>query len=92
MEDGWDTPPFKLTEKSSKLFGRGSTDDKGPVLSWLWAIETHQKTGTPFPVNLLMCFEGMEESGSEGLDDIIKTEALPNGWFQGVDVVCISDS
>ena len=29
IEDGWDTEPFVLTEKDGKLFGRGSTDDKG---------------------------------------------------------------
>ena len=42
------------------MFGRGSTDDKGPVISWLWVIELHQKLGIDFPVNLKMCFEGME--------------------------------
>ena len=32
-EDGWDTEPFVLTKSSdgSKLYGRGATDDKGPV-------------------------------------------------------------
>lgn len=42
------------------------------------------------PVNMLMCFEGMEESGSEGLDEIIIAEA--KGWFKDADVVCISDN
>jgi hypothetical protein len=28
-----------------KLFGRGSTDDKGPVLGWLHAIEAYQHSG-----------------------------------------------
>ena len=32
QEDGWDTEPFVLTEKNGKLYGRGATDDKGPVL------------------------------------------------------------
>ncbi|KAJ9625142.1 hypothetical protein H2203_005097 [Taxawa tesnikishii (nom. ined.)] len=75
-EDGWATEPFKLTvDDKGRMYGRGSTDDKGPVLGWINAIEAHQKAGVDFPVNLLMCFEGMEEYGSEGLDDFINAEA-----------------
>ena len=52
LSDGWDTEPFVLTEKNGKLFGRGSTDDKGPVLSWINVIEAYQKLNEPFPVNV----------------------------------------
>ena len=31
----------------------------------------------------------MEESGSEGLDDLINAEAGPGKFFDGVDCVCI---
>ncbi len=34
----------------------------------------------------------MEESGSEGLDDLIKAEVGPGKFFDGVDCVCISDN
>jgi acetylornithine deacetylase/succinyl-diaminopimelate desuccinylase-like protein len=60
-EDGWDTEPFVLTKSGEgltsgltgltsgleglKLFGRGSTDDKGPVLGWLHTIEAYQQSG-----------------------------------------------
>lgn len=58
-EDGWNTDPFVLTEDSKhRLIGRGSTDDKGPVLGWLLVIEAFKKLELDFPVNLLMCFEG----------------------------------
>ncbi|CAO3573780.1 unnamed protein product [Mortierella alpina] len=90
-EDGWATEPFELIEnEKGELVGRGSTDDKGPILGWLNAIEAHQKLGLELPVNLRMCFEGMEENGSEGLDDVIVAEA--KGWFKDVDAVCISDN
>jgi Cys-Gly metallodipeptidase DUG1 len=89
-EDGWDTDPFTLVEKDGRLCGRGASDDKGPVLAWLWVIEAHQKLGLDLPVNIKMCFEGMEENGSECLDDVIKAEA--QGYFKGVDCVCISDN
>ena len=38
--DGWDTEPFEMVEKNGMMFGRGSTDDKGPVLAWINVIET----------------------------------------------------
>ncbi|KAF2099842.1 CNDP dipeptidase [Rhizodiscina lignyota] len=90
-EDGWATEPFTLSvDDKGRMYGRGSTDDKGPVLGWLNAIEAHQKAGVDFPVNLLMCFEGMEEYGSEGLDDFINEEAKK--FFKDADAVCISDN
>ncbi|KAI1274011.1 cytosolic non-specific dipeptidase [Xylaria sp. FL0933] len=89
--DGWATEPFTLSVgEDGRMFGRGSTDDKGPVLGWLNAIEAHQKAGVDFPVNLLMCFEGMEEYGSEGLDELIEKEG--KGYFADADAVCISDN
>lgn len=90
-EDGWATQPFELSvDDEGRMFGRGSTDDKGPVLGWINAIEAHQKAGVEFPVNLLMCFEGMEEYGSEGLEDFIRAEA--GKFFKDADAVCISDN
>jgi len=90
LEDGWDTEPFVLTEIKGKLFGRGSTDDKGPVLGWLNALEAYEKTGQALPVNLKFVFEGMEESGSEGLDDLLY--ARKDSFLKDVDYVCISDN
>ncbi|CCH45886.1 cytosolic nonspecific dipeptidase [Wickerhamomyces ciferrii] len=90
LEDGWNSDPFKLVEKNGVLYGRGSSDDKGPVIGWLNAIQAHKELGLELPVNLITVFEGMEESGSLGLDELIKKEA--NGYFKGVDAVTISDN
>jgi Cys-Gly metallodipeptidase DUG1 len=61
IEDGWSSDPWKLTEDSTgRLVGRGSSDDKGPIIGWLNAIEAHQKAGVEFPVNLKICFEGSQ--------------------------------
>ncbi|CAL1547330.1 unnamed protein product [Lymnaea stagnalis] len=88
--DGWDTEPFELIEIDGKLYGRGSTDDKGPVLGWLNVIEALQELKQEIPVNFKFVFEGMEESGSEGLDDLI--DKRKKDFLQGVDYVCISDN
>lgn len=73
------------------MYGRGSTDDKGPVLGWLNVLEAHFNQGLELPVNMRFCFEAMEESSSEGLDDFIAKEAAKGdqGWFDMVDCVCI---
>ncbi|KAG5311843.1 CNDP2 dipeptidase, partial [Acromyrmex insinuator] len=90
MKDGWDTEPFTLIEKDGKLYGRGSTDDKGPVLCWIHALQAYKATGIEIPVNLKFVFEGMEESGSEGLDELLW--AKKDSFLKNVDYVCISDN
>ncbi|CAJ0583091.1 unnamed protein product, partial [Mesorhabditis spiculigera] len=88
-EDGWDTDPFVLTEKDGKLYGRGSTDDKGPVLGWLIAIEKLNELKIEIPVNLKFVFESMEEVGSEGLPEALQSN---KEFFKNVDYTCISDN
>ncbi|CAE6420904.1 unnamed protein product [Rhizoctonia solani] len=94
LSDGWTSEPFVLThdKATDRLVGRGSTDDKGPLVGWINVLEAHKALGIELPVNLRICFEGMEESGSKGLDDLIKAEAGPGKFFDGVDCVCISDN
>lgn len=90
-EDGWDTDPWVLTEVDGKLYGRGSTDDKGPVLGWIHSLQCYQECGIEMPVNFKFCFEGMEESGSEGLDKMLM-ERQNTKFMQEVDFCCISDN
>ncbi|KAI0267287.1 CNDP dipeptidase [Gloeopeniophorella convolvens] len=96
LSDGWEYPPFELTrdDKTGRLYGRGSSDDKGPIFGWINVLDAHHTQNQPLPVNLRFCFEGMEESGSEGLDDFILAEVKKgkDSWFDGVDAVCISDN
>jgi len=91
-EDGWDTEPFELTEVDGKMFGRGTTDDKGPALCWLWVIEALNKLKKPLPVNVKMLFEGLEEYGSSGMQETIIEESRPGGFLEKVDYFCISDN
>lgn len=92
--DGWNTEPFELTEVEGKLLGRGSSDDKGPVAAWLWVIEALGALGRPLPVHLRCVFEGMEESGSVGLPDLVGRLASPGGFLDPalVDSVVVSDN
>jgi nonspecific dipeptidase len=89
-EDGWDSEPFVLTERNGKLYGRGSTDDKGPVLGWLHTIQAYRKLNVELPLNFKFVFEGMEESGSTGLDEVIVSRK--DTFLKNVDYICISDN
>jgi len=91
ISDGWDTDPWVLTEVDNKLYGRGSTDDKGPVLGWLIALKAMKKLNIELPVNLKFCIEGMEESGSVGLKEFV-FEAAKDFFYPGIDGTIISDN
>ena len=39
IEDGWDSNPFHPIIKDNKIFARGAIDDKGPVVSALYAMK-----------------------------------------------------
>lgn len=61
------------------------------MLGWINILEAHKTLGLELPVNLRFCLEGMEESGSEGLDELIESETKKGkgSYFNGVDCVCI---
>eukprot|EP00184_Porphyridium_aerugineum_P006507 CAMPEP_0184695382 /NCGR_PEP_ID=MMETSP0313-20130426/3026_1 /TAXON_ID=2792 /ORGANISM="Porphyridium aerugineum, Strain SAG 1380-2" /LENGTH=1551 /DNA_ID=CAMNT_0027153819 /DNA_START=176 /DNA_END=4831 /DNA_ORIENTATION=- len=37
-EDGWETDPWTMTAKDGCLYGRGTTDNKGPILAMIFAV------------------------------------------------------
>ena len=37
--DDWETPPFQASIRDGKIYGRGSIDDKGPVVASLYAMK-----------------------------------------------------
>lgn len=66
--DGWTKPPFRLTVEGDTLYGRGTTDDKGPALACLYAMDACKAVlGTPKTGVRLVLGSG-EETGSEDMD------------------------
>ncbi|KAM8966718.1 beta-Ala-His dipeptidase-like [Pelodytes ibericus] len=88
-EDGWSTDPYNMTEINGNLYGRGATDNKGPVLAWINAIDTYKALKQDIPVNLKFIIEGVEETGSPGLEDLIKEHS---NFFSDVNYIVISDN
>ncbi|CAL8098360.1 unnamed protein product [Calicophoron daubneyi] len=88
--EGWKHDPFDMQVVNGYMYGRGVTDDKGPLLGWINVIEAFQKTNTILPVNLKLVIEGMEEAGSEGIHELLND--LSHNFFRNVDYVVISDN
>lgn len=65
----WDSPPFTLTRRDGLLIGRGTSDDKGELLSRIQAVETWLATQGPLPVKLKWVVEGEEEISSINLPE-----------------------
>ncbi|MFF4481746.1 M20/M25/M40 family metallo-hydrolase [Streptomyces melanosporofaciens] len=66
-EDAWHTPPFELTERDGRWYGRGAADCKGGVIMHLTALRALKEQGG-VPVNVKMIVEGSEEQGTGGLE------------------------
>jgi acetylornithine deacetylase/succinyl-diaminopimelate desuccinylase-like protein len=65
----WKSPPFDMKIDNGTYFGRGSTDDKGPALTVLYAARyAHQHK---IPVNIKFIWELEEEIGSPNFEQFL---------------------
>ncbi len=69
--DLWDTPPFEPkvedTENGQVIRGRGSSDDKGQLMTFIEACRAWKSVHGSLPCKITFFFEGEEESGSPSL-------------------------
>ncbi|MGW4546573.1 M20/M25/M40 family metallo-hydrolase [Streptomyces violaceorubidus] len=86
-EAGWATPPFELTERDGRWYGRGAADCKGGVLMHLLALRALKANGG-VPVHVKVIAEGSEEQGTGGLERY--AEAHPE--LLAADTVVIGDT
>jgi len=68
----WDDPPFSGKIKGNKIFGRGSSDDKGELITRIKAVEAFLKTIGDVPCNVKFVIEGEEETGSAHIEQYLK--------------------
>jgi acetylornithine deacetylase/succinyl-diaminopimelate desuccinylase-like protein len=87
----WESPPFEPTLRQGCLYARGVSDDKGHLVSRLFAIDALLATNGDLPCNVKFLVEGEEEIASIHLPEFIEdhTELLAGEaciWeFGGVD-------
>ncbi|MEC4019068.1 dipeptidase [Streptomyces sp. H27-D2] len=86
-EAAWLSPPFELTERDGRWYGRGAADCKGGVIMHLTALRALKANGG-VPVNVKVICEGSEEQGTGGLERY--AEAHPE--LLSADTIVIGDT
>ncbi|MGV0099026.1 M20/M25/M40 family metallo-hydrolase [Streptomyces californicus] len=66
-ESAWLSPPFELTERDGRWYGRGAADCKGGFIMHLLALRALKADGG-VPVSVKVIAEGSEEQGTGGLE------------------------
>ncbi|TQE36399.1 dipeptidase [Streptomyces ipomoeae] len=86
-EAAWLSPPFELTERDGRWYGRGAADCKGGVIMHLLALRALKANGG-VPVHIKVIAEGSEEMGTGGLQQY--AEQHPD--LLAADTVVIGDA
>lgn len=66
-ERAWETPPFAPDVRDGRIYARGATDDKGPVVVALETARRFLAENGELPLNVRFLIEGEEEIGSPSL-------------------------
>ena len=81
----WKSPPWELTERDGRWYGRGAADCKGNLVMLLSALRALPR---PWPVGIRVVCEGAEEMSTGGLEALVR--AKPSLF--AAEVMLIADS
>ena len=77
--DLWNSPPFQpkieMTSNGKVIRGRGASDDKGQLMTFVEACRAWKNAHGKLPIKISIFFEGEEESGSPSLIPFMKENA-----------------
>jgi acetylornithine deacetylase/succinyl-diaminopimelate desuccinylase family protein len=77
LGEGWSVPPLLGIVKDGSVWGRGATDDKGPLAGLLAAADFLKQHEHEFKGTLMLGAIADEEHGSDlGLDWLLKTQGV----------------
>ena len=80
--DGWTYPPYGAEIHNGKIYGRGTTDDKGPTIGALYALKAIKDLNIPLKRRVRIIFGLNEETGSLCVKHYVeKGEEMPVAGF-----------
>jgi acetylornithine deacetylase/succinyl-diaminopimelate desuccinylase-like protein len=80
--DPW-TPTF-ISDPEMRVYARSASDDKGPIVAMLTALDALRASGARPAVNLKFFYEGEEEAGSPHLGPLLEKHKgllAADGWI-----------
>lgn len=86
--DGWESDPFCLKKDGDIIYGRGVSDDKGPLLACYYALKSLKENKLLGDYQVRFLVGGNEESGSLGMKyyfDILKKKEPTYGFSPDAD-------
>lgn len=86
----WSYDPFKLTREGDCVYGRGTTDDKGPVIEALYAMKLLRDSGAKLNKRVRLIMGCNEETGSKCMEHYNEvSEELSCGFTPDASFPCI---
>jgi succinyl-diaminopimelate desuccinylase len=79
--EDWERDPFDPIEKDGMIFGRGTQDDKGPLLASLFAVKALFDAGVKFDKRVRFIFGTDEETLWRCINRYTAQEELPGFGF-----------
>lgn len=86
----WTHDPFTLTRDGDYVYGRGTTDDKGPILEALYAMKLLRDSGVKLNKRVRLIMGCNEENGSKCMEHYNEVaEELSCGFTPDASYPCI---
>jgi succinyl-diaminopimelate desuccinylase len=79
--EDWERDPFDPVEKDGMIFGRGTQDDKGPLVASLFAVKALMDAGVKFTKRVRFIFGTDEETLWRCINRYTAKEVLPGFGF-----------
>lgn len=77
-EDAWHFPPFGGRVEDGYVLGRGSVDDKGPLVQALLAMKALRDSGVKRTHNIRLLIGSEEESSAGEMEEYLRTHKAPD--------------
>ncbi|GAA0180791.1 dipeptidase PepV [Clostridium sediminicola] len=78
---GWKYPPYGAEIHDNKIYGRGTIDDKGPIMAALYGLKAIKESNTELSKKIRIIFGTNEESGCEEIEYYLSKEKPPIAGF-----------